>query len=58
MAKMINAQHAEKCPYGCCGNLPDQRNLGTHANETKTNIKRSLKKRDRQTGKNETKEME
>lgn len=48
MAKMISAAHGVRCTYGCCGDLPAAKYLGKRQSETKTAIKRSLKKRDRQ----------
>jgi len=52
--KMILArEHGKKCEYGCCGNLPGQSFAGTHKSQTKTDIKRALKKRDRQEWKKE-----
>jgi hypothetical protein len=49
MTKMILAGNdTGKCPYGCCGTLPDARHLGTHASASRKAVKRSLKKRDRQ----------
>jgi len=54
LVKMILArEHGKKCEYGCCGNLPGQSFAGTHKSQTKTDIKRALKKRDRQEWKKE-----
>jgi hypothetical protein len=51
MAKMINAQHGKRCEHGCCGNVPKAKYLGNHATETAKRVKRALKRRDRQSWK-------